>query len=295
MTLAPLLLVAEDDDAFRTLLVVQLLKAKFRVEEVRDGAQLLSRLARAPKPDLLLTDVRMPWLEGIDALALADTAGVWLPTLILTSFPNEQLQERARTLEAEVLSKPVKMEQLLVAIARMLRRHAVLLDGAALEGFDEIRPITTSTRPDKPPPASPGTASASPATSRSGWLGAPRIVLLAEDDDELRELLANELSRDGHGVVAARDGESLLSALAGLRRAGRNADVVVTDFRMPNRSGLDVARWVAEHCSASRVVMISAFATEALQQQAREAGVAHVLAKPFDADDLRTVVLHVMR
>lgn len=287
--LPPLLLIAEDDEAFRTLLTAELQREGYRVEAVSDGAELMSRLTREPRPSLLLSDVRMPWLEGIEALALADRADAWVPTILLTSFADEALRNRAKALEARVLSKPVDIERLLVAITESLSAHSVLLDGP-VPGYEEVRPIA------KGRPAL--TSAAAPCNGMATWARALRssgIVLLAEDDDELRELLSHELARDGHGVVAARDGESLLSALAGLQEAGRSPHVVVTDFRMPERSGLEVARWVAQHCPRSRVVMISAFATEELQRQAHEAGVAHVLAKPFDADDLRTVVMHVMR
>jgi DNA-binding response OmpR family regulator len=63
---------------------------------------------------------------------------------------------------------------------------------------------------------------------------------------------------------------------------------------MPGMSGLELVRWLrAERC-AVRTVLVSAFADEETRGTAESLGVAHVLSKPFDLDDLRTVVLHLL-
>ena len=77
----------------------------------------------------------------------------------------------------------------------------------------------------------------------------PLKVLVAEDDEDMRTLIAETLRSDGHHVTEARDGADLLVRL---REGMRNADkpaVIVTDVLMPNLSGLGVlaalhgARW----------------------------------------------------
>src|ERR1700689_2749270 len=66
-------------------------------------------------------------------------------------------------------------------------------------------------------------------------------VLVADDDEDMRALIAETLRRDGHHVGEARDGVDLLERLReSLDDPSRRAVVVVTDVLMPNLSGLGV-------------------------------------------------------
>ena len=121
------------------------------------------------------------------------------------------------------------------------------------------------------------------------------LVLVAEDDDEMRALMTRALRRDGYEVLAAHDGSALFAAVSALRAAGREPGLIVSDVRMPNLGGLELVEKIrAEGCSAP-VVLVSAFADERTFEQAHSLGVAHVLSKPFDLDDLRTAVMFQLR
>ncbi|HEY8426726.1 MAG TPA: response regulator [Sandaracinaceae bacterium] len=122
----------------------------------------------------------------------------------------------------------------------------------------------------------------------------PPLVLLAEDDDEMRYLMTRALRRDGYDVLAAADAEALSSALMAARLHGREPDLVVSDVRMPGMSGLELVAWLRRQDCDVRIVLVSAFADDEIVAEARRLGVAHVLSKPFDLDDLRTVVLHLL-
>lgn len=122
----------------------------------------------------------------------------------------------------------------------------------------------------------------------------PPLVLLAEDDDEMRYLMVRALRRDGYDILAAADGASLTSAVDAARRHGREPDLIVSDVRMPGMSGLELVAWLRTHARGVRTVLISAFADDETLLSARRLGVLHVLSKPFDLDDLRTVVLHAL-
>jgi len=122
----------------------------------------------------------------------------------------------------------------------------------------------------------------------------PALVLLAEDDPELRALIARALRRDGYDVVPVPDGAELLRALDALRAHGREVDLIVSDLRMPGMTGLEAIRRLRAGGARARIVMVTAFPDERTITEARDAGVAHVIAKPFDLDDLRTVAMHVL-
>ncbi len=120
------------------------------------------------------------------------------------------------------------------------------------------------------------------------------LVLIAEDDDEMRYLMTRALRRDGYDVLAVSDADTLAALLEATRSDGRDPDLVVSDVRMPGMSGLELVRWLRDRSWPMRTVLVSAFADDDTCTTARRLGVSHVLSKPFDLDDLRTVALHLL-
>ena len=122
----------------------------------------------------------------------------------------------------------------------------------------------------------------------------PVRILLAEDDPELRALLAETLREDGFEVVEARDGHALLDHLADAMSSEGDIDqfdLVVSDIRMPGYSALDVlagAHWALRH---TPVILITAFGDRATHERAKHLGAKAVFDKPFELDDFRTAVL----
>lgn len=123
--------------------------------------------------------------------------------------------------------------------------------------------------------------------------GVGPTVLLAEDDREMRRLLASLLRRDGHQVIEATTGEEALGHLGAsglLGVGGPLPDVLVMDVAMPGISGLNVLRAVREGGCRVPVVLITAFGEVSLHDAARRLGAWGVLDKPFEADALRAAV-----
>ncbi len=115
-------------------------------------------------------------------------------------------------------------------------------------------------------------------------------VLIAEDDDALRQLMARTLADDGYEVDEAMSGFELLALLA---RPGGDYDVVVSDVRMPGLTGLEVIDELRSHPELRDanlpVILVTAFAD---RQTRAEAGrlQAILLEKPLDLDALRSNV-----
>lgn len=119
---------------------------------------------------------------------------------------------------------------------------------------------------------------------------APRVVL-AEDDDEMRALLAEELRREGYEVLEAKDGTEMEQRLKSVRHCPLHApDVIVMDVRMPGHSGLEILRAIRAEAWITPVVLITGFYDEELSARAAELD-AQVFPKPFDIDDVRFAVL----
>ena len=121
----------------------------------------------------------------------------------------------------------------------------------------------------------------------------PLRVLVADDDDDMRALVAETLRADGCTTQEAQDGTELIEVLRlALDDPGLRPDVLVTDLRMPGVSGLGVLEALREAHWSLPVVMMTAATDPSIQEGARRLGALCVLTKPFDPDDLLSAVHH---
>lgn len=122
--------------------------------------------------------------------------------------------------------------------------------------------------------------------------GSRPLLYVAEDDDDLRETLAEMFARDGFAVRAAPDGSTMFDWLFRERRpSGRLPDVIVTDHRMPGYCALDILECLTEVRWTIPVIVVTAYGPE-LRGMARALGASAVFEKPFDPDALRLAALH---
>lgn len=111
-------------------------------------------------------------------------------------------------------------------------------------------------------------------------------VLVVEDEMLMRWSIVQALTANGHTVVEATDGAAAVEALT----HSEAADAVLLDYRLPDSS--DFTLLLRIRCLAPRtpVVLMTAFGTPALFDQARQLGASEVLSKPFDIYELEGVV-----
>ena len=125
-------------------------------------------------------------------------------------------------------------------------------------------------------------------------------ILLAEDDTEMRCLLAWRLEADSYEVITAEDGlelhKQLAPALAGSRKqAGEpEFDLIISDIRMPGFSGLEVLASLRRQDRTTPVILITAFGDDETRDTALCLGASTVIDKPFDVDDLCAVARRIM-
>jgi two-component system response regulator (stage 0 sporulation protein F) len=122
-------------------------------------------------------------------------------------------------------------------------------------------------------------------------------VLLAEDQPEMRRILRRALVRDGYEVVEAEDGPSLVRALVAglLSEHARAPELIISDVRMPGFTGLEVLARLRREDWSTPVILITAFADEAVHQEAARLGAVRVLDKPFELDELRAAVRELLK
>ena len=116
-------------------------------------------------------------------------------------------------------------------------------------------------------------------------------VLVADDDDDMRDLVVQTLRSNGYATLEVRDGAELLQLLeTTLDDPTLRPDLLVTDVRMPKLSGLGVLQAMRRAQLSLPVVVMTAFGHDSVHTIARQLGAVGVLRKPFDPDDLLTAV-----
>jgi DNA-binding response OmpR family regulator len=118
-------------------------------------------------------------------------------------------------------------------------------------------------------------------------------ILLAEDDYEMRKLIAWALARNGYEVTECADGTTLMKKLGLTRHTPdpKNFDLIISDIRMPGTSGLQVLESVREFPDFPPMILITAFPDQDARDQARRLGAVAMIAKPFDMDELLATVV----
>mgnify|MGYP000462805523 CR=1 FL=1 len=111
-------------------------------------------------------------------------------------------------------------------------------------------------------------------------------ILLAEDDEVMREYLSRALTRSGYRVTAVDRGTAAIPLLESER-----FDLLLTDIVMPEMDGIELARRAGEMVDGLKVMFITGFAAVTLKA-GRDMPNARVLSKPFH---LRDLVLEVDR
>ena len=117
------------------------------------------------------------------------------------------------------------------------------------------------------------------------------VVLVADDDDDIRDLVAFRLDRAGYEVLRAGDGQQALD----LAREHR-PDLAVLDVMMPKLTGYDVTRELRADAATSRipVILLTARVQEADVARGFEAGADDYVKKPFSPQELKARVQAVL-
>ncbi|MEH3107105.1 MAG: response regulator [Sphingomonas fennica] len=119
--MAKTIMTVDDSPSMRMLLRAALTDLGYRVTEAEDGVQALERLGEG-RPDLLITDINMPRMDGFGLIEQVRGAGdTALPILVLTTESSDEKKQRARAAGATGwIVKPFQPEKLAAAIRRVL-------------------------------------------------------------------------------------------------------------------------------------------------------------------------------
>jgi two-component system cell cycle response regulator CpdR len=118
----PHVLVADDDADLLAAVADALERLGATVIRAESGAELIDRLASDGPFDLVVTDVSMPWMNGLQAIHAARTAGLGTSVIIMTALNDQPLAARVRALgqRSVLLRKPFALSELERAASELL-------------------------------------------------------------------------------------------------------------------------------------------------------------------------------
>jgi two-component system response regulator AtoC len=122
----PKILVADDDASIRTLLTDLLKGEGYDVAEARSGTEVLAAVNKPEKPDLVLMDVRMPEMTGMDVLKRMRDSKTGVGVLVMTAYGTSNLAIQSIQLGAhDYITKPFDLDEVLHAVQRYFEHHSL--------------------------------------------------------------------------------------------------------------------------------------------------------------------------
>ena len=115
------------------------------------------------------------------------------------------------------------------------------------------------------------------------------LILVVDDDEDVRELVRVRLALEGYSVLSAKDGQDGLKAFF-----SSQPDLAILDVRMPNMNGWELLKRIRE-ISDTPVIMLTVLDSEDQIVQGLDRGADDYLAKPFGSDELTARVRAVLR
>ena len=116
-------------------------------------------------------------------------------------------------------------------------------------------------------------------------------VMIVDDTEHVRNMLAEMLELDGFEVVGrAGSGYEAID-----EANGSGPDVIVMDYRMPDMDGLSAARLIRQNRPSQAIILYTAYMDAALEEQAKQAGVALVVGKVEGLNQLERHITELCR
>jgi len=114
-------------------------------------------------------------------------------------------------------------------------------------------------------------------------------ILVVDDEEALRTVLAAELEGEGYQVTTAVDGQEAIDILGSVV-----FDLILLDIKMPNVDGFEVLKFVKGRHPATKIIMLTGFADLKNAIESKKLGAEDFVSKPYDLVDLLTTVERVL-
>ncbi len=252
------------------------------------------RMVEDETPDVMVLDLRMPGIDGMEVLERVKREHPHVQVIILSGHGSEKEEEEARRLGAfEYLKKPTDTSDVLKTVRAAWKKGlkfikdskeefdrsmtaAALAEGGAPEMARETMREPKQEQAETPPPPLPH----EPDTTARAL-----NVLFVDDEEDFVRTMAERMEMREVGSDVALDGMQALQMLE-----DEIPDVMVLDLRMPGLDGMEVLRRVKNAYPQVEVIIMTGHGSEGDEEEARRLGAYDYLRKPVDINDLMEVI-----
>ena len=252
------ILIVDDNATNRTILMHLLEQWKLVPIIAHSGAEAMSLLSEGRLPDLVITDMHMPGMDGVQLAKAIRKKWPALPMILLSSVGDE-CHKKYPKLFYSILTKPIKQQLLCKHIVAGLRKEDKS-QGHATQG-GEILSADFAQR-------------------------YPLHILVAEDNLINQTLIHQILMRMGYQPDLVENGQQTLEALT-----KKFYDIVLMDVHMPVMDGLEATRLIRGQAPAQAngqpvIIALTANAMQGDQEECLDAGMDDYLSKPLKLEEL---------
>ena len=272
--MAERILVVDDEEVNRDFLEAALTQAGFEVEQAVDGVAALEQATAAP-PDLILLDLLMPKMTGLEACQrLKQTPQTGdIPIIVVTAVGQVTTKEAVLTSGADdFVTKPIQPDDLRVRVEAMLKVRRIRQDlDRTLAYLHELEAARQAQRHAALAEVVAEDRAATPQVPT------PMPVLLVDDDALTRQFYGDLLVEHGFRVFAATSG------LEGLELAREHApEVAILDIIMPDMSGLEILERLHAELPELPVIMLTGYPNSQNAIAALKLGAFDFIVKGLD-------------
>jgi len=245
-------LVVDDNAVNRSILEQQLKHWELQPVMLPSAIEAMQYLHGGSTVDLLITDLQMPDMDGVQLSLLVREANPQLPILLLSSLGND-IKKKHPGLFTDIIYKPVKQKHLSRTILRAFNQQQAEPDLAAAsllqKDFATVHPLN---------------------------------ILVAEDNEINQQLILKVLERLGYVAALATNGKEAIQM-----QESHSYDMILMDVQMPEMDGLEATRYIRkEHTAQPIIVAMTANAMLEDREECYRAGMDNYISKPIKLDSL---------
>jgi len=247
------LLIVDDEPMCRGPIAEILRLSGYIVEEASSGKEALKILEKK-EFNVIISDVLMPGMNGIELLRAVQDLSPATETIVLSAHGTEATKDKLGRMGIfGYLDKPVRADSLVAMVKDAMKSNRMVRLGIEKKGPDVV-------------------------FSR-------QRVLVADDNEDIREVISSALFEKGYTVTAVGDGSQALEKIL-----INDFDLVILDINMPNMGGTETVKAIRGHDAYCYILLISGEAEKEEIQQALDNGADKFLAKPFSIAELLKIV-----
>ncbi|HLA51692.1 MAG TPA: response regulator, partial [Flavitalea sp.] len=252
------ILVVDDNETNRKVLKNQLEKWNMIPELSASGSEALEILSQTEPFDLVLTDMKMPGMNGVELAEAIIQKYPGLPVFVLTSIGDEVCKQHAELFKA-ILTKPIKSHVLYKYICNELGQPCGIQ-------------LTAQIPENK--------------LSIDFAKKYPLRILIAEDNPINQQLALHILNKLGYEPGLAENGQDVLDLLK-----TEKYDMILMDMQMPEMDGMEATRIIrAEHQEQPVIVAMTANVMQGDKDECLAAGMDDYLSKPIRLEELTNML-----